>query len=94
MKRGTTMNGTNETAVAFFEKKLSDDKRRMMQMQAKIKELEADNMVLKKMIAMMMKDNVFVYRTDEIESYAVPTFVIEENIGGEPIIRIQRTKRG
>lgn len=84
-----TCNENKEKSLVEAQAKLLGEwVKKMQEKDKRIKELEEDVVFLKKVIALCMKQskNTVVYR--DIEK--VPQFRLEENIGGETIIKLIR----
>ena len=82
------MNDRKEELISLYAERnielLRENKKQRMQ----IEQLERDAETLKKVIALLMRDSRIVYRQEEINRLRSPKFYFEENIGGEPILRI------
>ena len=82
------MNDRKEELISLYAERnielLRENKKQRMQ----IEQLERDAETLKKVVALLMRDSRIVYRQEEINRLRSPKFYFEENIGGEPILRI------
>lgn len=82
------MNDRKEELISLYAERnielLRENKKQRMQ----IEQLERDAETLKKVIALLMRDSRIVYRQEELNRLRSPKFYFEENIGGEPILRI------
>lgn len=82
------MNDRKEELISLYAERnielLRENKKQRMQ----IEQLERDAETLKKVVALLMRDNRIVYRQEELNRLRSPKFYFEENIGGEPILRI------
>lgn len=82
------MNDRREELINIYSERNLDLMRENKKQRMQIEQLERDAETLKKVVALLMRDNRIVYRQEEINRLRSPKFYFEENIGGEPILRI------
>lgn len=82
------MNDRKEELISLYAERNIELLRENKKQRLKIEQLERDAETLKKVIALLMRDSRIVYRREEINRLRSPKFYFEENIGGEPILRI------
>lgn len=76
------------TDLAFMLGKI----RECNDLKAKVKQLEADNKWLKKVVELALGDRVLVISNDEIEKMREPAFELSENCSNDLIVRIVKTQ--
>lgn len=82
------MNDRKEELISLYAERNIELLRENKKQRLKIEQMERDEETLKKVIALLMRDSRIVYRQEEINRLRSPKFYFEENIGGEPILRI------
>lgn len=82
------MNDRKEELISLYAERNIELLRENKKQRLQIEQLERDAETLKKVVALLMRDSRIVYRQEEIERLRSPKFYFEENIGGEPILRI------
>lgn len=82
------MNDRKEELISLYAERNIELLRENKKQRLQIEQLERDAETLKKVIALLMRDSRIVYRQEEINRLRSPKFYFEENIGGEPILRI------
>lgn len=82
------MNDRKEELISLYAERNIELLRENKKQRLKIEQLEKDAETLKKVVALLMRDSRIVYRQEEINRLRSPKFYFEENIGGEPILRI------
>lgn len=82
------MNDRKEELISLYAERNIELLRENKKQRIQIEQLERDAETLKKVIALLMRDSRIVYRQEEINRLRSPKFYFEENIGGEPILRI------
>ena len=82
------MNDRKEELISLYAERNIELLRENKKQRLQIEQLEKDAETLKKVIALLMRDSRIVYRQEEINRLRSPKFYFEENIGGEPILRI------
>ena len=82
------MNDRKEELISLYAERNIELLRENKKQRLQIEQLERDEETLKKVVALLMRDSRIVYRQEEIERLRSPKFYFEENIGGEPILRI------
>lgn len=82
------MNDRKEELISLYAERNIELLRENKKQRLQIEQLERDAETLKKVVALLMRDSRIVYRQEEINRLRSPKFYFEENIGGEPILRI------
>lgn len=82
------MNDRKEELMSLYAERNIELLRENKKQRLQIEQLERDAETLKKVIALLMHDSRIVYRQEELNRLRSPKFYFEENIGGEPILRI------
>lgn len=82
------MNDRKEELISLYAERNIELLRENKKQRLQIEQLEKDAETLKKVVALLMRDSRIVYRQEEINRLRSPKFYFEENIGGEPILRI------
>ena len=82
------MNDRKEELISLYAERNIELLRENKKQRLQIEQMERDEETLKKVIALLMRDSRIVYRQEEINRLRSPKFYFEENIGGEPILRI------
>ena len=82
------MNDRKEELISLYSERNIELLRENKKQRLQIERLERDAETLKKVVALLMRDSRIVYRQEEINRLRSPKFYFEENIGGEPILRI------
>lgn len=82
------MNDRKEELISLYAERNIELLRENKNQRLQIEQLERDAETLKKVVALLMRDSRIVYRQEEINRLRSPKFYFEENIGGEPILRI------
>lgn len=82
------MNDRKEELISLYAERNIELLRENKKQRLQIEQMERDAETLKKVIALLMRDSRIVYRQEEINRLRSPKFYFEENIGGEPILRI------
>ena len=82
------MNDRKEELISLYAERNIELLRENKKQRLQIEQMERDEETLKKVVALLMRDSRIVYRQEEINRLRSPKFYFEENIGGEPILRI------
>lgn len=82
------MNDRKEELISLYAERNIELLRENKNQRRQIEQMARDAETLKKVVALLMRDNRIVYRQEEINRLQSPKFYFEENIGGEPILRI------
>lgn len=82
------MNDRKEELISLYAERNIELLRENKKQRLQIEQMERDAETLKKVVALLMRDSRIVYRQEEINRLRSPKFYFEENIGGEPILRI------
>lgn len=82
------MNDRKEELISIYAERNIELLRENKKLRLQIEQMERDAETLKKVVALLMRDSRIVYRQEEINRLRSPKFYFEENIGGEPILRI------
>ena len=82
------MNDRKEELISLYAERNNELLRENKNLRLQIEQMERDAETLKKVVALLMRDSRIVYRQEEINRLRSPKFYFEENIGGEPILRI------
>lgn len=82
------MNDRKEELIGLYAERNIELLRENKKLRLQIEQMERDAETLKKVVALLMRDSRIVYRQEEINRLRSPKFYFEENIGGEPILRI------
>ena len=82
------MNDRKEELISLYGERNIELLRENKKQRLQIEQMERDAETLKKVVALLMRDSRIVYRQEEINRLRSPKFYFEENIGGEPILRI------